>query len=188
MSIYAHMKLSFRSFVEDASPASGSPSAPDNPKTTNRYHFDAMKQQLGIDDDDFKAVLESEPIQIWQVPDYSSKWGFMVTGPVSAIIKRRSDGNYDLTFQLSEKKLLRPRDFILPYEKGERPVRFEGRIEDKTETVTARELQDMLAAPLAQGGAAMPGGPMGGGGMPPMGGPPAPMGAAPPLGGPPGGM
>ena len=76
--------------------------------------------------------------------------------------------------------------FYLPYKKGERPIYYKGKVEDKTEIVGAEELQNMMVEPfknMPPGGAPMGGGsslggsPMGGG----MGG--APMGGGSPLGG-----
>lgn len=188
------MNRSFRQFMkhqyfpcsiheQEAAPSIGSaPPTPGNPdNTSNAHHFDAMQQEFGIDDDDMTAALEGEPIQIWKVPDYSSKWGFVVAGPCSAIVKKRTDGSFDVTFQLSIKKLMNPKSFILPYKEGDRPIRYEGSVSDQTVTMSAEELQDIMAMPFEQGGA--PAG-MGGpamGGMPPAGGPP-PMGAPAPAG------
>ncbi len=175
---------------EEAAPSIGSsPSTPGNPdnSTTNKYHFDSLKQQFGIGDDEMTAALEGDPIQIWQVPDYSSKWGYLVSGPCSAIVKQRTDGNYDITFQLAQKKLMNPQSFIMPYKKGERPLKFDGEVTDQKEIISSEELQDIMTKPLATGG--MPqGGGMGAdpsmGGAPPMGGPMgAPAGGVPPMGG-----
>lgn len=197
------MQMSFRQFMkgqrfstlreDEAAPVGGAvPPSPSNPDDkTNAHHFDALQQQLGIGDDEMTAALEGDPIQVWKVPDYSSKWGFLVIGPVSAIAKKRKDGNFDITFQLKEKQLMEPKSFIRPYGPGMRPLRYEGKVEDQTETITAEELQDIMAMPLMGGGApmGMGGGPMGGmgaGAPPMMGGAPAgggaPMGA-PPMGG-----
>lgn len=159
---------------QDGTPALGSaPPSPVNPDNkTNKHHFDALQQQLGIDDDDLTSALEAEPIQVWKVPDYSAKWGFMVIGPCSAVVKQRPDGNYDVTFQLAEKKLMSPKSFIRPYKQGERPIRFEGEVTDQTETISAEELQDIMATPLMDLGQGMMPPAMGGpaaGGSPMMG-------------------
>lgn len=161
------------------------PSVPGNPdSTTNKYHLDALQQQLGIGDEEMTAAIEGEPIQIWKVPDYSRKWGFLVIGPCSGIAKQRPDGNYDVTFQLEEKKMMSPKGFIRPYRQGERPIRYEGEVKDQTETITSEELQNIMATPLSQGAGGAMGGPPGMGGAPPgMGGDMAGSMPAPPMGG-----
>lgn len=187
------MGKSFRQFMatqhfpcnlreDEAAPSVGaappSPGDPDN--KTNKYHFDMLQQQLGMDDEGLTAALESDPVEVYQVPDYSSKWGFSVIGPVSAVVQKRPDGNFSITYQLSQKKLMSPKSFILPYKQGQRPIRYEGPVEDKTEIISAEELQDIMTTAFQNGGAA-PAGAMGGmppgspgapptGGMPPMGG------------------
>lgn len=182
------MRVTFREFVKDArwsdclfeveaAPSIGAaPEAPDNPeKTTNKYHFDALQRQLGIDDDGLTAALEGDTIQFWKVPDYSSQWGFLVSGPTSATVSQRPDGSFDVTFHLKEKQLLNPKNFIKPYKQGQRPINYQGPVEDKTVTMSREELQDAMTLPLASGG----GSPMGAPGAAPIG---APMGA-PPMGG-----
>jgi hypothetical protein len=173
------MALTFREFItlndfncslfeQDSAPTSGAaPEAPENPdnKTTNQYHFSSLKRQLGIDDQGLKAALQGNSMPVFQVPDYSYKWGFLVIGTCPAVVEQRSDGNYNITFQLEDKKLMEPESFIKPYEKGERPIVYQGKITDKKETITPKELQDMMAKPFA-GMAA------GAGAAPPMGGPP----------------
>jgi hypothetical protein len=177
------MALTFREFMvlndfncslfeQDSAPVSGAaPEAPENPdnKTTNQYHFSSLKRQFGMDDDSLKAALEGNSMPVFQVPDYSYKWGFLVIGPCTVVVKQRSDGNYDITFQLEDKKLMEPESFIKPYEKGERPIVYQDKITDKEEIITFKELQDMMAKPYA-GMAA------GAGAAPPMGGPSGPPG------------
>lgn len=158
---------SFRSFIrahdfpcslreQDAPP----PANPEN--KTNKHHFDFLQQGLGIADKDFDAALEGSQT-LYQLPDYG--WGFKVNPPVQVIIKHRSDGNYDVTFMLSQKKITNPKSFVLPYKQDEQPTYYEGPVEDKTEVMSQEELSNAMAKPLEGGGAQM-----GMGGMPPMGG------------------
>jgi hypothetical protein len=187
-----YMTFSFRHFMrsqpfncslqrEEAAPAIGSnPSSPTNPDSKNNdHHFDALQQQLGIGDDEMEAALEGDPIQIWKVPDYSSQWGFMVIGPCSGIAKKRPDGNYEITFQLAEKKLMSPKSFIYPYSQGEKPMLYDGEVKDQKMIITPEELQDIMATPFAGGAAPPP--PMGG--APGMAPPAPPAGGMPPMGG-----
>lgn len=161
---------------DEAAPAGGTPESPDNPSnTTNKYHFDALKQQLGIEDDELQAALESDSVQLWKCPDFSSKWGFMVVGPVNASLQERPDGSFNVTFQLRQKRQMSgSRAFIRPYEQGQRPMYYEGPVDDKMEIMRKEELADLMTAPLAHGGAPMGGG-MGGMGGAPMGGMPGGM-------------
>lgn len=194
------MTLRFREFVrttafrlteDEAAPAMGSaPSAPTDPqKTNNAHHFDMLKGQLGMEDDDFDNAMETQSVTLWLPQDYSKKWGFEVAGSTQATVKKRSDGNYDVTFQLKEKKLMLPKSFILPYKKGESPINYEGDVDEKTVVMTAEELQNAMTTPFQAGNFQPPsggmGGPGGGMGAPqggPMGGPPG-GGAPPPIGG-----
>lgn len=185
------MIRSFREFVnrtpfrlhlreEDAAPVMGasssSPVNPDN-STTNKHHFDSLERGMGMDDEDMTAGLEGGSITVWRVPNYASTWGYLVVGPVDASIEKKGDGNYAVTFQLKNKQKMEPKSFYLPYRKGERPMYYQGPIEDKTEIMDEEELQDVMSMPFKMVGGAQPasmGGPMGG----------APMGGAPPGGGP----
>lgn len=154
--------------------------------TTNKYHFDFLKQNLGIDDDDFDSALAGGIQTLYQVPDYG--WGFKVQPPVQVTVQDKGSGSYEVTFLLTQKKLSNPKSFVLPYHSGDRPTYYEGPIEDKTVTMTREELSDAMSKPFA-GGGAPPGGmmgapPMGGGmgapgGAPPMGGAPPPTGGGP---------
>lgn len=165
-------------FKEEAAPAMGTDNAPpSNPDNKNNdQHFDAMKGQLGMEDDDFDAALSSGSITIWMPRDFSEKWGFVVSGVLQADVNKRPDGMYDVLFHLKDKKLMMPKAFILPYKQGQRPINYNGPVEDKTEVMTPEELQDAMAKPLEGGGMAAGGGdPMGGMGMPSAGGTP-PMG------------
>ena len=157
------MPFSFRHFIrandfscslseEEAAPAMGSdPANPSDPNktTTNKHHFDFLKRQFGINDDDFVDAIEAVPVQIFKVPDYSDKWGFLVIGDCEAGATQRDDGNWQLTFMLSQKHSMNPNAFILPYRKGENPIIYKGKVEDKTEIVSEEELQDMIGGPLA---------------------------------------
>lgn len=167
------MMLTFKEFIknnnfvcslleQDAAPTAGAaPESPANPQTTNSNHFSFLKRQLGINSKDLDSALEGNSMPIFQVPDYSDKWGFLVGGTCTAIIKKRSDDNYDVTFQLEDKYLMEPESFIKPYKKGDNPIAYQGKIENKTEIVTKDELQDMMAKPFAPAAAAPPA-PMGG--------------------------
>jgi hypothetical protein len=156
---------------QDAAPTMGAaPQAPDNPdnKPTNKHHFDFLKRQLGIGDNEMTSAIESTPIQVFKVPDYSNKWGYLVVGDCTAIASKRSDGNYDVTFQLFQKHIMNPNAFILSYKKGENPIIYKGDVEDETEIVTEEELQDMVSTPLAAA-SSTPSGPPGlSAGAPPM--------------------
>lgn len=164
-----------------------SPPSPTNPDSgsskTNKHHWDTLQRQFGIDDESFDAVIEQGILDIWKVPDYSSKWGFVVNGPCSAQAEELPSGSYRVTFMLKEKKMMRPKDFFLPYHK-QAPGQlnyYDGPVENKTEMMTREELQDAMAEPLKNGGAPAGGGMPGG--APPGGAP----GGAPPMGGAPGG-
>lgn len=170
---------------DEAAPSmGGAPAAPGNPDSkTNKHHFDSLERGLGMDDEGMTAALEGNSITVWQVPDYSSKWGYLVSGPVDASVEKRPDGNYSVTYQLKQKKLMEPKSFTLPYKKGERPMYYNGPVNDETVIVGEEELQDMMVVPFAKVGGAQPGA-MGGPGGAPGG---APPGGAPPGGAPPGG-
>lgn len=126
------MRFTFREFMAsylrevEAAPSMGTASTPENPSTNNDNHFSMLKQQLGIDDKAFDAYLQSSSIQVYQCPDYSRKWGFLVGGPLNATIKKRNDGNYEITYQLSQKKLMSPKSFVRPYKEGESPILYDG--------------------------------------------------------------
>jgi hypothetical protein len=179
---------SFRQFVnqhkfhtalreQEAAPPMGA--VPPDPtsgsgETTNKFHFDALKKQFGMGDEEFEAAIEGGVIAMYQVPDFG--WGFHPNPPVQATVENRGDGTYNVTFLLSQ---MPPNSFTLPYEDGERPTYYDGQIEDKTEVMTKEELSDAMTKPYSNMGM---GGPPMGGGMDPMGGGP------PAMGGPPGGI
>jgi hypothetical protein len=177
----------FREFVrlseEEAAPvpSAGPPPTPGSSgSTTNKYHFDAMQRELGIDDKAFKGAIEGGIQTLYKVPDYG--WGFRVQPPVQATIKDKGNGQYDVTFMLAQKKLMNPKSFLQPYQQGQRPNYYEGPVEDKTEPMNQEELADLLAP--AYQGAGMGGGM---GGAPPIGMPGMPAGG-PPMAPPAGGM
>lgn len=160
--------FSFSMFEQEAVPAlGGAPESPTNPdnKTTNKHHFDFLKRQFGISDEDLVDAIEAVPIQVFKVPDYSDKWGFLVVGDCEALATQRDDGNWDVNFMLSQKQLMNPNAFIFPYGKNETPVIYRGRVEDQKETVTDEELQDMIGGPFAPSSSPPPAGPMGMGAM-----------------------
>lgn len=177
------MSVTFRQFIkshpfsislreDEAAPSIGQPSQPSNPETTNKHHFDSLQRHLGIGDKELEASLEGDALTIWKVPDYSSKWGFMVNGPVQASVTKRGDGGFDVMFLLKQKQLMEPKSLIRPYKQGDRPMYYEGPVQDKTERMTEEDLQDAMTAPfngMPSGGGAPMGGPPGGA---PMGGPP----------------
>lgn len=149
---------------QDAAPAMGAaPAPPQNPassSTTNKNHFDQIQQQFGIDDSELQAALEGGTIPVFISPDYSKSWGFLVVGPCTATVVASKDGNYEVTFQLEEKKHMNPKAFILPYKQGETPVRYQGEVTNKTVTMTPEELQDIVAMPFTKsaGGGSAPAG------------------------------
>ncbi len=144
----AKFKEFFRSSIhnyivrEDAVPA-----APENPDSDsgNKHHFSSMQRELGIDDDSFDAALAGGIIEVLKVPDYSEKWGFLVAGPCFAQVEKVNNDAYQIRFLLSQKKLMNPKSFILPYRDGEQPIIYNGPVEDKTERISTNELQDMVA-------------------------------------------
>lgn len=178
-------KISLRE--EEAAPT---PTAapPSSPETTNTYHFDSLQRELGIDDAAFKGALEGGIHTLYKVPEYG--WGFRVQPPIQAMVKDKGSDQYEVTFMLTQKKLMNPKSFVYPYSTGHRPHYYEGEVEDKTETMNKEELADLIVPPLESGGM---GGGMGGMmGPPGMGGPMGapmggPMGGGPPPGGPLGG-
>lgn len=150
------MGMTFKDFIcrhnfscslieQESAPSGETAKQPDNPRTTNKHHFSFLKKELGIDDDSFDAAMEGNSIPVFKVPDYSKKWGFLVIGPCTATVEKRSDGNYLITYQLLDKHLMDPHSFIYPYKKGENPMIYNGDVEDKTETISAEEFQDILA-------------------------------------------
>jgi hypothetical protein len=203
------MGLRFRQFINatpfrlgegaEAAPSMGGPPAP--PSTPgqgddNSHHPDMIKGQLGMEDEDYDTAMEDQSITVWLPQDRARQWGLQVAGSTQVTVKNRPDGNYDVTFQLSDKKTMLPKSFIFPYKKGEQPIAYKGPVEDKTVTMTPEELTDITTVPFQkkyfqppQGGMGGPGGPGGGmGGGGPMGGggapPPGGGGGAPPPGGP----
>lgn len=156
------MLRSFKEFVlsqknaqfkeQDAAPSIGAvPETPSNPKnsTTNKHFFSSLKRQMGMDNDGLRATLEGDAVTIFQVPDYSKKWGFLVAGPCPAVLSERKDGNYDITYLLTQKQLLNPESFILSYKAGDDINTFTGKIEDKTEIIDPESLQDILTKPFS---------------------------------------
>lgn len=152
------MGMTFKDFIcrhdfpcslteQEAAPSGEIAKQPENPETTNKHHFSFLKRELGIDDDSFDAAMEGNSIPVFKVPNYSEKWGFLVVGPCTAVVERSSGDNYLITYQLEDKHLMEPQSFIYPYKKGERPIVYKGNIEDKTETITHEELQDIMAKP-----------------------------------------
>lgn len=158
----------FRLREEDAAQTPSAPS-PDNPDstTTNKYHFDKLQDELDIDDAAMKGAIEGGVQTLYKVPDYG--WGFRVQPPVQATVKQIGDGQYKVTFLLTQASR---RKMVLPYKQGQTPLRYDGPIENKTVMMNKEELADLIVPPYeaAAGGAA------GMGGGPPMG----PPGAAPP--------
>lgn len=158
-------RVSWSLIEQEAAPPMGTPEAPGAPgETTNKYHFDALGREMGMEDDDLNTGLEDGVVTIWNVPKYG--WGFRVRPPVQAQVQKQEDGSYSVTFMLTQKKLMDPKSFYFGYKQGQNPLYYEGDVEDKTETMTPEELQDAIVKPL-EGGGAPPGGPMGG--MPGMG-------------------
>lgn len=153
-----HINFSCSLLEQEAAPGVGAtPEAPANPdnKTTNKHHFSFLKRQFGISDEDLVDAIEAVPIQVLKMPDYSDKWGYNVIGDVGALATIRDDGNWNVTFMLSQKHLLNPNAFIFPYSKGQDPVIYTGKVEDKTETLTDEEIQDMIGGPMAPAAPAM---------------------------------
>lgn len=134
---------------EGAPTAGATPESPADPSKniTNKHHFNLLKKELGIGDSSFKSALEADSATIYRVPRYKH-WGFWVVGPCTGTIKQRDDGKYDINYQLKIKSLMEPKSFILPYESGEKPIIYQGEIEDKTEVATSEELQDIIASPI----------------------------------------
>lgn len=162
-------------------PTADMPSNPDG-GTTNKYHFDYLQQELGMDDDAFKGAMEGGVQTLYKIPEYG--WGFRVQPPVQATVVDNGNDQYEVTFMLTQKKLTNPKSFVLPYKTGQRPVYYEGPVEDKTVMMNKEELADLVVPPYESGGmpgmggmppgggapgGAPPGGPLAGG-MPPMGG------------------
>jgi len=177
-------RFSYSLREEEAAPPMGGGAPPANPdNTTNKHHFASLQRELGIEDDDFDAAIESDVQTLYNVPDYG--WGFRVQPPVQATVQKQEDGSYNVTFMLSVKKLMNPKSFVYSYKDDENPLEYEGEIEDKTENMEGEELQNLMVKPyegMGMGGPPGMGGPMGG--MPPMGGamPDGGMGGAPPMG------
>jgi hypothetical protein len=159
------MKLTFKQFLninnfycsifeqENAPSIGGAPPSPENPNsnnTTNKHHFDVIKKEFGIEDSEMNSALEGGSIPVFKVPDYSKQWGYLVSGPSFATVVARPDGNYEVTFQLSQKKLLNPNSFILPYKKGETPTKYNGEVKDEVVIMTSEEFQDMMALPYSK--------------------------------------
>ena len=160
------------------------PTAPTNPDsssgggTTNKYHFDKLQDELDIDDESFTNVIENGVQTLYKVPDYG--WGFRVQPPIQATVEDMCNEQYKVTFLLNQAN---KRKMFLPYKQGERPVYYEGLVENKTVMMNKEELSDLIVPPyenVASGGMGMP--PMGGApGTPPVGNPLS--GGIPPMGG-----
>jgi hypothetical protein len=189
MGSFRDFVVQYHFFEAEAAPPQGNPTPPDNPDNkTNKYHFDSLERNFGMDPEGLDAGLSGNSITVWKVPNYHSKWGFLVSGPVDISIKKRQDGNYDCKYQLQAKKQMEPMSFYLPYKQGQRPIYYKGEVKDRIEVVTPEELQNMMGEPYKNMPAGGMGSPMGGappGGAPPMGGMGSPMGGASPGGTPP---
>lgn len=174
--------FSFSLREDDMAPTASAP-VPTDPESgggkTNKYHFDKLQDEFDMDDDAFKGAMEGGIQTLYKVPDYG--WGFRVQPPVQVTVKDKGTEQYEVTFLLNQTS---KRKMILPYKEGERPIRYEGPVEDKTVMMNKEELADCMVPPYEAAGAGAP--PMGGppmGGAPPMGGGMPPMGGAPPMGG-----
>jgi hypothetical protein len=185
----ARHPIQIRLREEDAAPVSGAaPPAPGNPDSpTDKHHFDALKFQLDIDDADFDAGLEGGVQQLWPSKEFTkARWNMEVAGMIPAMVKKRPDGNYDVTFMLDVKKKAQPKSMFYPDQKGMVKNTFDGdqQAGGVHEILSAEELQGMMTPAFRAGGA--PGGAGGPGGAPPPGGSPSPMGGPggpPPMGG-----
>lgn len=146
------MKISFRQFMNNFCEAEAAPSIGANPpeEKDNSHHFDFLKRQLGIGDDEFDAIISSGEITIYKMPDYSKKWGFLVNPPVNAFVEKQENGNFYVYFMLKNKKTMSPKSFFLPYKEGESPIYYQGPVEDKTEIMNERDLQDCISKPYEQ--------------------------------------
>lgn len=154
----------FQEFVkfceqEEAAPSAGTPTPPSKP--TNKYHFDFLKSELDIDDESFAGAMQGGVQTLYKIPDYG--WGFVAQPPIQALIEPRDDDMYDVTFLFSQSNR---KKIFHPYKAGDRPVPYEGEIEDQTVTMTKEDLSDCITPPLESmstaGPGMPPGGPMGG--------------------------
>lgn len=166
----------------------GGAAPPTNPDsgTTDKHHFDAMKMQMGIEDEDFDAALEGDVVSLYPPKEFAkSRWNMAIAGMVPAQVKKRPDGNYDVTFMLDTKKTMQPKSMFMPDQSGIKKTTYDAEVMQKTEILSPEELQGMMTPAYRGGGQAQVGGGMGGGA--PMGG--GGMGGGAPMGGPPmGGM
>lgn len=172
------MTARFREFVnakpfcikmeQEAAPSGVSPTSPSNPDSgkTDKYHFDAMKMQMGIDDDDFDAALEDSVVSLYPPKEFvKSRWNMSIIGMVPAKVSKRSDGNYDVTFMLDTKKSMQPKSFFMPDQTKTKKDAYDSKVIEKKEILNPEELQGMMTPAYRGGGQIQAGGgaPIGGG-------------------------
>lgn len=164
----------------------------DTPQTHNRFSL-RMQDEFDIDDKAMDAYDDTNTFVTYKAINYSSKWGFIASGPIPVTAEKIVDAGerskYKVVFHLTQAN---KRKFYFPYKDGEVPVRYTGTVSDKTEYMSYSELEDLKSQGLDQVGQAggAPGGMGGGMGDPPMGGGMGGGMGAPPMGGAPapGGM
>lgn len=143
----------FREFIkaqfirEDSAAPNPSSPVPKDPQSsgTNAYHFDKLQDELDIDDKSMKGVIEGGIQTLYKVPNYG--WGFRVRPPIQATVKDIGNEQYQVTFLLKNEN---KRKFMLPYNQGQNPIRYNGPVEDKTVMMNKRELSDLLVVPYEQ--------------------------------------
>lgn len=148
-SIYVVMKLSFREFVNGSNDFSyrlrEDEAAP--PEGTHNDTKGAFQQEFGATDDEYDAAMETGTATLYPM-NFAQKWGFLVGMPVSAIIEDGPSENLKkVTFMLRAAYQMNPNKFYRPYRQGERPYKYEGPVEDKTEYMTKSEIEKHHAKP-----------------------------------------
>ena len=155
---------------QEAAPPGGMGDAPADPQSkTSEPHLDFLGRELNARTEDLEIAIQSGPIPLYQIPDYSKKWGFKILPPIEVYVKKVGEDQFRVTFPFEQLYAMNPKKFVT-VENGVM-VYYQGPVRNEEAVMTREELMNAWAKPLEGGGAGGPMGAMGGmGSMPPIGG------------------
>lgn len=120
-----------------------------NQEKTNAYFPDFFGREFSVKQRDFEAALEGDALTLYgdKIPDFG--WPFRVAGNIHVFIEKIDDNLYKVTFPLKQLYRDNPYLFYHRWQEGQRPMYWQGPVEDKVETMTKEQLLDAWVEPFA---------------------------------------